>query len=234
VFILDADEQITPELAEQIGRLDEAALGQHPIVTMPRRNYLLGRYVRAWSPDRQTRLIDRRRVHWPDRAVHDSRVPTEGRPLHLSAPLLHNAQTDDWSDYFDGPRYARRTEAIAREMHRRGRRVGFLGMLLRPWAAFVKFFLLKRGFLDGTHGLLIAQKAAVSTQLKYARLWHLQQQGDTAEDPAPGAEASTKQAEDAPGAGESASDPSEAGFRPKASGPKASESDPDRPGPPAA
>ncbi|MEO1236190.1 MAG: hypothetical protein AAFX76_05310 [Planctomycetota bacterium] len=48
--------------------------------------------------------------------------------------------------------------------------------MLRPWFAFWKFYLIKRGFLDGTFGLLIAQKAALSVQLKYAALWAVQRE----------------------------------------------------------
>jgi glycosyltransferase involved in cell wall biosynthesis len=176
VFVLDADEEISPELAARIGQLDDATLKAHPIITMPRRNYLLGRHVRAWDPDRVDRLFDRRRVTWPERAIHDFRKPTEGTVLELDEPLLHNRHADEWGDYFDGDRYAVRADALAKEMYDAGKRVGFLGLWLRPKAAFWKFFLFKGGFLDGAFGLLIAQKAAFSVQLKYARLWHYQQQ----------------------------------------------------------
>ncbi|HEX7009596.1 MAG TPA: glycosyltransferase family 2 protein, partial [Phycisphaeraceae bacterium] len=65
VFILDADEEISPELSAEVGGLSGGtadAFERHPILTMPRRNYLLGRHVRAWDPDRIDRLFDRRRV----------------------------------------------------------------------------------------------------------------------------------------------------------------------------
>lgn len=175
VFILDADEQISPDLADQIERLADQAFAEHPIITMPRHNYLLGRHVRAWDPDRQSRLIDRRRVRWPQRAVHDQRIATEGQPLHLPGHLDHNRGFDDFGDYFDGPRYQQRIDAMARELFDQGKRAGYGDLMLRPAAAFVKMYLLKRGFTQGSFGLLIAQKAAVFTQLKYARLWHLQQ-----------------------------------------------------------
>ena len=176
VFILDADEQITPELAAEIAELDDAHFQRHPVMTMPRRNFVMGRHVRAWDPDRQTRLIDRTRVHWPERAVHDARMPTEGSPRRLTGALLHNAVVDEFADYFDGPRYAARTEALAQELFDRGVRVGLVGLLFRPMFAFLKYYLLKGGIFQGSFGLLIAQKASCSTQLKYARLWYLQQQ----------------------------------------------------------
>ncbi len=174
VFILDADEQISPEVADEIARLPDQAFADHAIITMPRRNYLLGRHVRAWDPDRQSRLIDRRRVRWPQRAVHDERIATEGKPLHLAGHLDHNRNSDDFGDYFDGQRYQQRIDAMARELFDQGKRAGYGDLLLRPAAAFIKMYLLKGGFTQGSFGLMIAQKAAVFTQLKYARLWHLQ------------------------------------------------------------
>ena len=180
VFVLDADEEISPELSAEISGLPDDRFRAHPIMTMPRKNYLLGRHVRAWDPDRIDRLFDRRRVTWPARSVHDFREPTEGTPLALGRPILHNRHVDDWHDYFDGLRYAHRTEALAREMYEAGKRVGYLGLCLRPCAAFLKFYLLKGGWRDGAFGLLVAQKAALSVQLKYARLWHLQRQARAA------------------------------------------------------
>ncbi len=176
VLVLDADEEISPELAAEIGGLPESAFHGHPVMTMPRRNYLLGRHVRAWDPDRIDRLFDRRRVVWPVRSVHDFREPTAGTRMKLRYPILHNRHSDDWGDYFEGSRYQKRTEALAHEMFEAGKRIGFLGLWLRPWITFCKFYFLKRGFLDGALGLIVAQKSAFSVQLKYARLWHLQQQ----------------------------------------------------------
>jgi glycosyltransferase involved in cell wall biosynthesis len=179
VFVLDADEEISPELSAEIASLDPSVFERHPILTMPRRNYLLGRHVRAYDPDRIDRLFNRRRVRWPDRAIHDFRQPIDGRPLALRQPILHNRHIDNWGDYFDGERYGKRSDALAQEMYDAGRRVGYMGLWLRPMMAFIKFYILKRGFLDGSLGLLVAQKSAFSVQLKYARLWHIQQQRRT-------------------------------------------------------
>lgn len=176
VFILDADEEISPELAAEIDRLDESAMRDHPVFDLPRKNFLLGRHVRAWDPDRVDRLFDRRKVRWPHRAIHDHPEPVEGSVGHLAGSLLHNRHADEWGDYFDGERYAKRADALARELLTAGRRARGIDLWLRPWVAFWKIYLLKGAFRDGAFGVLIAQKAAFSAQLKYARLWHLQQQ----------------------------------------------------------
>ena len=178
VLILDGDEEISPRLAEEIRGLSDARWGAADLFWVPRLNYVMGRPVRAWSPDWQSRLIHRHRVTWGGEALHESRSARDpSRVDRLRGPLLHKrVDAAGFGDYFGGHRLDQRLLPVAREMFDRGKRVTYGGLLLRPVAAFLKFYLLKRGFLDGSFGLLIAQKAMVSTQLKYAALWAVQQE----------------------------------------------------------
>ncbi len=138
VFVLDGDEEISPALIAEIRGLTDAQLETLDVLYVRRRNWVLGKVVRAW-------WIEHKRAGPPD-----------------------------FADYFSGARMDERLLLVARQMHANGKRVGFVGLWLRPKLAFFKFFILKRGFLDGGFGLLIAQKAQVSTQLKYAALWAVQ------------------------------------------------------------
>ncbi len=149
----------------------------------------MGRVARAWLPDWQSRLIHRGRARWSEHALHEDRLPSDpSRVGRLPGFLEHKRLSRaGFADYFGGRRLDERLLPVAREMHARGKRCHWWDLLLRPAAAFWKFYLLKRGFLDGTFGLLIAQKAAVSTQLKYAALWAVQQEAkaDRPKPPAP-------------------------------------------------
>ena len=197
VLVLDGDEEVSPALAAELRALDAAAVDHLDVLTMPRRNHVLGRPVRAWWPDTQSRLIHRGRARWSDDVLHDARAPSApGRVRALAGHLEHKRVAEwrtslegraasegrprgdpaGWTDYFSGARLDARLLDTARQMHDRGRRVSWLGLWLRPWFAFWKFYLLKRGILDGAFGLLVAQKAMVSTQLKYAALWAVQQE----------------------------------------------------------
>lgn len=178
ILIVDGDEECSPELAREVAGLTESELARRDLFLVPRRNWMFGRPVRAWWPDRLTRLYHRRRCAWDDHALHDTRRASHpSRVGRLHGWLEHKRLSDDsWRDYFSGSRLDQRLMPVARQMYERGQRVGPLGLVLRPWAAFLKSYLLKRGFLDGTFGLLIAQKSAVSTQLKYAALWAVQRE----------------------------------------------------------
>jgi (heptosyl)LPS beta-1,4-glucosyltransferase len=172
-FVLDGDEECSPELGEEIRQLTEEEMECRDLFLMRRRNYVMGGYVRAFSPDWQNRLIHRGRCRWADADVHDRRVPSHpSRVARLRGWMEHRRHSQaGFADYFDGRLADKRLNLAAEEMFRKGRRCTWLDLLLRPPLTFAKFYLLKKGFLDGQFGLLIAQRAAGAVQLRYAALW---------------------------------------------------------------
>jgi glycosyltransferase involved in cell wall biosynthesis len=177
IFVLDHDEECSAELGEEICRLTEDQMARYDLFLMRRRNYLMGRYVRAFSPDWQNRLMHRERCRWADEAVNDRRIPSHpSRVARLRGWMLHRRFSQaGFADFFDGRLADSRLRLAADEMVRRGRRCGWLDLLARPALTFAKFYLLKGGFLDGQLGLLIAQRAAVAVHLRYAALWAAQE-----------------------------------------------------------
>lgn len=178
VFMLDSDEACTPELAAELQALTDAELAGLDVLHVRRRNYLLGRPVRCWDPDWQSRVVHRHRVRHAEEALHDARLPSSPeRQRRLRGRILHkHASRAGFEDYFGGERLAKRLPLVAKQMYDRGQRATWVDLLFRPWLNALKLLLLKGGILDGTFGLLIAQKTVVTTQLKYAALWAHQQQ----------------------------------------------------------
>jgi len=172
IFSLDADERITPALASEIGAL----LASEP----PRRGYRvprvafhLGRWIRTtdFYPDYQTRLYDRRAARWQGKYVHES-VAVEGGAGRLTSELEHYSFRD-LRDQIE--RINTYTTLSARQMHERGRRAGAVDLIVHPPAAFLRNYVLRRGFLDGSVGLTISLMNAYSVFLKFAKLRELQQ-----------------------------------------------------------
>jgi glycosyltransferase involved in cell wall biosynthesis len=171
IFSLDADERITPALAAEI----QALLAADPPLRgyrMPRVTFHLGRWIRTtdFYPDYQTRLYDRRAARWRGKYVHES-VAVDGRAGRLRHELEHYSFRD-LLDHLD--RINHYTTLAARQMHEAGRRVGPLGLLVHPPAAFLRNYVLRRGFMDGTTGLMLSLVNATSVFLKLAKLWELQ------------------------------------------------------------
>ncbi|MCC7191796.1 MAG: glycosyltransferase family 2 protein [Phycisphaeraceae bacterium] len=177
VLILDSDEEVSADLADAIGDLSPELLAGMDVVSMRRRHFVMGKKVRAWSPDWQSRLIHRARVRWTNHALHEDRLPsTPSRSMRIKHGWLEHKRVGSpgWPDYFSGKRIDARMLEVAEQMFAKGKRCRWWDLLFRPQFAFCKMFWLKAGFIDGTFGLLIAQKAALGVQLKYAALWAVQ------------------------------------------------------------
>jgi glycosyltransferase involved in cell wall biosynthesis len=181
IFSLDADERITPALAAEIRRV----LANPPArgFRVPRVTFHLGRWIRTtdFFPDYQTRLYDRRVARWQGRYVHES-VAVDGPVGQLTAELEHYSYRD-LRDHFD--RINHYTSLAARQMHESGRRARAIDLLIHPPSAFLRNYLLRRGFLDGTAGLTLSLVNAWSVLLKFAKLWELQQSNPKSQSPNP-------------------------------------------------
>lgn len=166
VLILDADERITPELREEMARALQNT--DFDGFSMPRRNYFLGRWIRhsGWWPDRTLRLFRKDRGRLEDRDVHE-KVVVSGRVGQLHAPLEHYT-------YRSISDYIRKMEVYsslaAKEIRKKGR-PGISSLIVRPFFTFLKMYVIRLGFLDGLHGLVLAILYGYYTFLKYAKAW---------------------------------------------------------------
>ena len=168
ILSVDADERVTPELAAEI----RALLQTGPSVAgyrVPRVTWHLGRWIRTtdWYPDYQLRLYDRRRATWPARRVHES-VKADGPVVDLRHDLQHYAYRDIAHHMQTMDRY---TTLAAEDMRAAGRRANLFHLTIHPWAAFVRNYILRGGFRQGTAGFIISVMNAYYVFLKFAKLW---------------------------------------------------------------
>ncbi|MBA3644975.1 MAG: glycosyltransferase family 2 protein [Gemmatimonadaceae bacterium] len=169
VLVLDADERCSPELADE---LHELAKGSHSFKAfrIPRRNFFLGREIKhgGWERDRPLRFFPRT-LRYDDKKVHEG-VRVEGAVGETHCSLLHYTYASLDAFFEKLSRYSR---DWAEQNFAKGRRVGFWSVLLRGRLRFASMYLLKLGFLDGAHGLILARLAEESVMAKYARLWEM-------------------------------------------------------------
>jgi glycosyltransferase involved in cell wall biosynthesis len=173
VLIVDADERVTPELASEVTRL--LAAPDCDGYWIRRRNFFLGRELRhgSGSKDSVLRLFRRDKGRYQEKHVH-SQVELNGRGGSCRGTLLHYSyqSLDDFTR--KGHRFTRGGALSALEQ---GTHSSAGGMLIHALGRFLKSYLLKRGFLDGTEGLIYAFMEADHTFLKYAKLWELERKG---------------------------------------------------------
>ncbi len=180
IFVLDADERATPALGAEVARRVVARVPE--AYRVPRRNWFLGREIRhsGWNRDRPVRLF-RSHLRYDERPVHEH-VITNADPGLLGEALLHQPYAD-LDEYFE--KLGRYSRDWAQQNHARGRKVSIFGLLARPQARFVSTLVLRGGFRDGWHGVLISALAGVSVASKYAYLWTLQHKDGKTGDPWP-------------------------------------------------
>ena len=170
ILLVDADERVTPEGREEI----LALLREGPRADgywVRRLNHFLGRPIRhgGWESDKVIRFFRRDVARYQDRRVH-AEIDLPGPLPVLTRPLEHHTFRS-FAQYWKKLRIY--SEWGAQQMFLEGRRAGAVQVLCRPVGRFIKMYLLRLGFLEGAHGLVLCMLAAFSVYLKYARLWEM-------------------------------------------------------------
>lgn len=168
IFSLDADERVSPRLAESVRMLLGTFGPLHDAYAISRLPIYMGREIRhgGWYPDSQVRLFDRRKARWSDDVVHESVRLTDGsRPGALAGDIIHYSVRSAAEHHrLIGERYA---PLGAIKLRTRDRKPTPTSAVVRAAAAFLKGYFLKLGFLDGFPGFCIAWFAAHNVFLKH-------------------------------------------------------------------
>jgi glycosyltransferase involved in cell wall biosynthesis len=171
VLCLDADERLTPELAAAISAAVTRGGGtaaSPAAYALARRNRFLGRWLAHGEgyPDWNVRLFDRRRARWTEDPVHEN-VVADGPVARLPGDLLHES-AESLDAYL--AKQNRYTSLQAAAMFARGERAGALRLVLSPLVRFLRFYVVKLGFLDGIPGLVHIAIGCHNSFIKYAKL----------------------------------------------------------------
>jgi glycosyltransferase involved in cell wall biosynthesis len=171
VLSLDADEVISERLQSEI----QMAIQQTEFTAfkIPRLSQLMGRWIRhsGWQPDYVTRLFRRECAQFSNDLVHEKLEVLHGKLGILGAPILHYAYDSIEQLLEKTNRYS--TESA--KMHSaRGRRGSLRQAIIHGVWAFLRTYVLRRGFLDGREGFLIAVAQAEVAFYRYVKLSYLQ------------------------------------------------------------
>jgi glycosyltransferase involved in cell wall biosynthesis len=165
VLWIDADEEVPPELADEIKRLDFGADGYY----IPRLVFYLGGWIRhgGWYPDYTMRLFDKRKGCFSDVLVHE-KFSVQGTAKRLKHPLYHwpyrniSHHLEKIDDY---------TTLAALQMARSGKKASVISACSHCLAKFFRMYFLKLGILDGGRGLAISVLGSYYVFLKYIKHW---------------------------------------------------------------
>jgi glycosyltransferase involved in cell wall biosynthesis len=168
ILWVDADEEVSRELAKEIKGLDFAADGYH----VPRKVWYLGRWIMhcGWYPGYVLRLFRKSKGVFNDKPVHES-VDLSGATRRLSGPLFHYPYRDIAHHLAKMNEF---TSLAAQQMRRAGRTASLVSIAVHTAGKFANMYAAKRGFLDGAPGLVVSILGAYYVFLKYAKLYEMQ------------------------------------------------------------
>lgn len=175
VLLLDADEVVSPGLADEIRGLLERGPEAEGYALEFHTEYLgawIGR--RGWWRDRHVRLVRKAAARITDDAVHEG-IRVEGVVGRLRGPVLHRS-------YRDAGHHARKVfeyaELKARQKHDRGEETTLPGAVAHAAARFLAGYVVKGRFLYGWRGLVYELVESAGTLGAYVRLWELGRRGE--------------------------------------------------------
>lgn len=175
ILYIDADEVVTDDLKNEIELLLSSDPPFHSYYLL-RRNYLLGKWIRGsgWYPNYVMRLFKRGWVEFSD-TIHVDTISKE-KAGYLKNHILHYSY-ETLNDYV--AKLDRYTTVLAKQAYVRGKRIKpltiYYDFLLAPSYYFLQKFLLKRGFIDGLRGFLIAIFTFYTIFLTNVKVWEIEQ-----------------------------------------------------------
>ena len=172
VLSLDADERVTPELAEEIrGVVHNGA--PTPLYAIPRRNYIGATWLQhgGWYPSAQVKLFKKSAFRWEETTVHP-RAIADANAGTLRHDLIHYSYRD-LADFVQ--KLNRQTTLEAEKWLADGRRMTFGKALWRTVDRAWRSYIGKQGYRDGFLGLFVAVMGGLYQFLSYAKYWEATQ-----------------------------------------------------------
>lgn len=168
VLSIDADEELSDELVEEIKKVKASPSAQ--AFHFNRLNNYCGHWIRhgGWYPDRKIRLYNRNAGMWKGENPHDRWTLhiEKDKPVRLKGNLLHYSYSTISEHLKKIEKYS---DIAARQKANKGQDCSILKIWLGPKWKFVKDYIIKLGFMDGYWGFLVCKLSSMENLAKYAK-----------------------------------------------------------------
>lgn len=154
VMILDADEEATPELKQEIGSTLPGT--PHSCFSIPLKTYIGNTWIRnsGWYPASKIRLFKKSDFKYEEVGVHPRAILAPGKTEgHLTKDILHKGYPD--IEHFLGS-VNRQTTLEAQKWIATNRNMSLGQALWRMIDRFPRRYIRKKGYKDGLYGFVIA------------------------------------------------------------------------------
>ncbi|RXG16138.1 glycosyltransferase involved in cell wall biosynthesis [Leeuwenhoekiella aestuarii] len=169
IFILDADEYISPRLQSEI--LDTINSAKHNAYRIYRRNFFVNRFLKYGSDgnDSAIRLFNKNYC-WYEGLVHE-RVIVNGSLGKLKILMQHYTWVNLRNFLIKKNSYA---ALQAQQILEKGKEVSYLILIIKPLGRFISEYLIRGGFLDGIAGIISTRMNSYGVISRYLKLRNLQ------------------------------------------------------------
>jgi glycosyltransferase involved in cell wall biosynthesis len=170
IMFVDADEEIPPELSEEIRTELNGRAKEFDGYFVYRRTYYLGRWIRygGWYPDGEIRLYRRAKGRW-EGGLH-AKLVVDGKVGVLKNQYFHYTYGNISDQIQTIDKYS---NIAAVDLFQSGEKFSLFKLLFHPPFRFIKEYLFKSGFWDGLPGFVIIVSTMFYVFIKYAKLWEL-------------------------------------------------------------
>lgn len=170
ILFLDADERITPELKDEI-----LSLVPPPGVygyRLNRKNYYFGQWLKYSGvyPDKHIRLFNKQHASVTPRIIHEG-VEIHGTVGELKNDFIHYSFRD-MTHMMDKINLYSTLEA--REKLENNKQISKFGVFTHALSAFLRVYISRKGFKDGTGGFFISFCYSMVSFLSHLKLLKLQ------------------------------------------------------------
>ncbi len=182
VLNIDADEMVPPELAQwiqtKLSEFDTQVKSKPestPVgIAFPRKTFFMGQWIQhgGWYPNTVVRLTHKAYGKWTEPSVHE-KLQVKGKIIQAPYPLHHYTFKNLQDQIQTNVIYSYRGYE---QLQKNGKTKSLIKLIFKPIGKFMELYFLKRGFLDGYAGFIIAVNAAHSMFLKYAYFYDTSQE----------------------------------------------------------
>ena len=168
---IDPDERCTPEFRDAALRLLTKGT-PHSAFQFRKKNFFLGHWMQHGGWYHYSLHFFRRTKGVYDGVIHE-RLKVDGTVGKLEAPIEHYPFTSVKQFVMRHNGYSKREALALREEPAVPTREILFNIQRKPLKRFFKFYVRKRGFLDGTYGLIFSVLFAWTHFLNWAKYWEL-------------------------------------------------------------
>ncbi|GIM50867.1 glycosyltransferase family 2 protein [Capnocytophaga stomatis] len=172
VLVIDADETVPPKLKEYLYDIIKTPnLGG---VYIPFKNFFINKWMRSAYPDFKLRFFRKEGAYWPNE-IH-STVKVKGDVIKIPRRRIDLASDHLANDSVSTILRKTDTYSDAEIERKKNKKITTFGLIFSPFFWFIKYYFIKKGFLDGKKGFIFACLKAQSKLVILAKVYEYQEQ----------------------------------------------------------